>query len=405
MSVRLLELDLARPAAPPAVSARHAWIRVLVRLHGAPVGFLQVRNAGQELSAVELARQACRELAGAVWRELTARGLAAAGEGSNGARELPKITVVVCTRDRPRELESCLAALAAQRYPSYEVLVVDNASRDDTTRELARRFRARCVREDRPGLDWARNRGLAEASSPVVAYTDDDARPDAGWLAALAAGFSSPDVQAVTGLVVPAELETAAQWMFEDLYGGMEKGFRLVVHSRRGRAMTYEPERYGVGCNMAFRRQALEELGGFDPALDVGTATGGGGDLDIFQRLIERDAAIAYRPDAVVRHVHRRTKGRLRRQLFDNGRAYSAVLWASLRRADGTDRLRVVKRYCDWIWSWHLRRIARRALRREKLPAQFLLAELAGALLGPLVYGRARRHARRLARGVPGAAR
>ncbi len=310
----------------------------------------------------------------------------------------PEISVVICTKDRPKELEGCLTALGAQRYPQYEVLVIDNASQGDATRQVAERWSARYAREDRPGLDWARNRGLAEARSSIVAFTDDDARPDGGWLDGVAAGFSSDDVQAVTGLVVPAELETRAQRVFEDAYGGMGKGFRVLIHSRRGRAMTYRPERYGVGCNMAFRREALERLGGFDPALDVGTVTGGGGDLDLLQRLIESDAAILYRPDAIVRHAHRRTMRKLRRQLFDNGRGYSAVLWACFLRARGLERLRVVWRYWNWIWRWHLRRIGRRVIRREQLPFRLLMAELAGAPLGPFAYTRSRRGAARIAR-------
>ena len=270
--------------------------------------------------------------------------------------------------------------------------------RETATREVAERWSARYAREDRPGLDWARNRGFAEARSSIVAFTDDDARPDAGWLDGVAAGFSSDDVQAVTGLVVPAELETRAQSVFEDTYGGMGKGFRVTIHSRRGRPMTYRPERYGVGCNMAFRRDVLERLGGFDPALDVGTVTGGGGDLDILQRLIESDAVIVYRPDAIVRHTHRRTMRKLRRQLFDNGCGYSAVLWACFLRARGLERLRVVGRYWNWIWRWHLRRIGRRVIRREQLPFRLLMAELAGAPLGPFAYTRSRRGAARIAR-------
>jgi hypothetical protein len=163
--------------------------------------------------------------------------------------------------------------------------------------------------------------------------------------------------------------------------------------------MGYQPEQHGVGCNMAFRREAIAALGGFDPALDVGTATGGGGDLDAFQRLIEADAAIVYRPDAVVRHVHRRSLGALRRQLFDNGRAYSSVLVAALVRARGLERLRVVVRYWRWIVSWQLRRIGARLLGREQLPLSLLLAELAGAPLGPVAYVRARRVARRSGEG------
>ena len=397
MADRLLELELAAPKPFPDVSARHAQLRILVRLHGAPLGFLRLRNEGQDLVAEEIADQAAAAFAPAIWADLEARRWPEI-QPANGAQPVIPISAVVCTRDRAEQLAGCLDALASQCYSSHEIVVVDNASRDDATQQVCRAKNVRCVVEPKPGLDLARNRGLAEARHPVVAFTDDDARPDDRWLAALASAFASPDVAAVTGLVVPAELETNAQWMFEDLYGGMGKGYRLTVHSCRGRKMVYRPETYGVGCNMAFRRDALVRIGGFDPALDVGTTTGGGGDLDILQRLIEDDATIVYEPGAIVRHTHRRTLRKLRRQLFDNGRGYSSVLWACLLRARGTERLRVTRRYWSWIWSWHVRRIVRRMLRRERLNMKLLLAELAGAPLGPLLYHRARRQAARIDR-------
>jgi glycosyltransferase involved in cell wall biosynthesis len=399
MPDRLLELELTDLKPLPDVSTRHGEIRILIRLDGTPLGVLRVNNDGRELQPAALAEQAAAAFAPTIWAELESRRWLSSS-ALERATDLPAISAVVCTRDRAGQLAGCLDALAAQSHPAYEILVVDNSSRDDATVELCRVRGVRCVVEPRPGLDWARNRGLAEALHLLIAYTDDDARPDRGWLAALAAEFASGDVAAVSGLVAPAELETAAQMIFEDVYGGMGKGYHTVVHSRRGRAMVYAPEQYGVGCNMAFRRDALDRIGGFDPALDVGTRTGGGGDLDVFQRLIEADATILYTPSAIVRHMHRRSLPKLRRQLFDNGRGYSAVLWACLLRARGLDRVRVVRRYWSWIWGWHLRRILRRILRREELRLKFLLAELAGAPLGPLVYWLARRDASRLVAGT-----
>jgi glycosyltransferase involved in cell wall biosynthesis len=305
--------------------------------------------------------------------------------------------VLVCTRNRPHQLEECLVRLAAQRHTSYEVIVVDNAPLDDATRMLAERFAVRYVVERRPGLDWARNRGLAEAVAPIVAYTDDDARPDPGWLVALERGFVSEDVGAVTGLVAPAELETRAQVLFESVYGGMGKGFEVQIFSRRVGGTSYRPEALGVGCNMAFRAETLRKLGGFDPALDAGTPSGGGGDLDTLQRVLESGQAILYTPDAVVRHIHRTTMHGLRAQLFDNGRAYGSVLCVGFLRARGRNRVKVVLRAWRWLVQWHLRRIVRRLLRREQLPLRLLLAELRGALASPVYYALSRRVARRRA--------
>jgi hypothetical protein len=140
----------------------------------------------------------------------------------------------------------------------------------------------------------------------------------------------------------------------------------------------------------------LLAVGGFDPALDVGTPTGGGGDLDAFQRILESGAAIVYRPDAVVRHLHRRELPRLRRQLFDNGRGYAAMLLAARERGTRADRRQVRRRFAGWLLRWHAERLLRRAVGRERLPATFILAETLGAAVGPALYLRSRRDARGL---------
>lgn len=399
MPVELVDLELTAQTELPDVSIRNDRVRAIVRLREAPIGTITQPYRGVDLDRDSLVAAALEHYERQIWARLAGDRV----NGARGAAARPRITVIVCTRNRPDELDVCLEALDAQRYPSYDVLVVDNASTGDETRRVAERHGVRYAREARRGLDRARNRGLEESTSPIVAYTDDDARPEPGWLEAIARGFSSPDVLGVTGLVLPAELATGAQILFEDVYGGMGKGFDQRIFTRRGRRMGYQPEHFGVGCNMAFRREELARLGGFDPALDVGTATGGGGDLDAFQRLLEADGAVVYRPDAVVRHVHRRSLGALRRQLFDNGRAYSALLFAALLRARGTERIRVVVRFWKWIFSWHLKRIATRLVRREQLPLGLLLVELAGAPLGPIAYLRARRNARRLGAPTTGA--
>jgi hypothetical protein len=200
----------------------------------------------------------------------------------------------------------------------------------------------------------------------------------------------------VTGLTVAAELETRAQLMFEDAYGGMKKGFRPVTHTRRGRRMRYSSNGYGAGCNMAFRRDALVEIGGFDPALDVGTPSNGGGDLDALQRVLEADRVLVYRPDAIVRHIHRRTKGRLRRQLFDNGRGYSAAIWAAFLRQRGRERLAVLGAYWTMLRWWTFPCLWQRVRGRSSLPASLVLIELAGVPLGPGSYWLARRRDRRI---------
>lgn len=300
----------------------------------------------------------------------------------------PPISVVVCTRDRAGPLRRCLAQLARLRYPTWEAIVVDNASRDDATREAVAATAFRYVREDTPGLDWARNRGIAEARYDIVAYVDDDAFADEHWLEGLAHGFRDPAVGAVTGLVLPAELETRSQHLFED-YGGMGKGFR----PRRFSGRTLSPvqllraQDVGVGTNMAFRREVLERLGGFDTALDVGTPACGGGDLDMLHRVLADGGEILYEPGALVRHQHRRDDRGLETQVRNNGRSYGVYLIKRFR--EGRVPRRKVLWFAAWHWGrWLAGRPLRRLLRGHRLPMRLLLAELSGALGAPLAWRR-----------------
>ncbi|MGH2521106.1 MAG: glycosyltransferase [Anaerolineales bacterium] len=298
----------------------------------------------------------------------------------------PPISVVVCTRDRAQLLRACLAALARLDYPAYEVIVVDNASRDDSTARAVAATPFRYVREEHPGLDWARNRGAAEARYDIVAYVDDDAQADPGWLGGLAGAFAGPNVAAATGLVLPLELETRAQQLFEE-YSGMGKGAQPRLFQRdsmRPRELA-AAHRVGVGANMAFRRNVFDTIGTFDTALDVGTPSGGGGDLDMFHRILVAGLAIRYEPAAVVRHQHRRDMPGLRHQLYNNGRSFGVYL-IKVWRSRSLDR-RVVARYAlGWFGGWVLARFIKGLLWLERFPLPLLWAELWGACSAPWAY-------------------
>jgi glycosyltransferase involved in cell wall biosynthesis len=322
----------------------------------------------------------------------------------------PPFTVVVCTRDRTDSLARCLASLRDLEYDAFEIVVVDNAPTSARTAELvattSARMRAprtlRYVREDRPGLDWARNRGIAEAAHELIAFTDDDVRVDAGWLTGLATAFSDPSVMMATGLVAPAELDTDAQVEFEDGYGGMGKGF-LPRRWQRDSLVDTEllgAHHLGVGANMAFRRELLRRVGGFDTALDVGTPSHGAGDLEMFHRVLVSGAVAHYEPGALVWHAHRRDRAGLARQLRDNGRAFGVYLiGCAMRRT--VPVMRVV-RYAAIIWlGWLVGRLARSLVGRDRLPAALRAAELWGAMQAPWAYWRTRRSDRALRRGMP----
>ena len=388
MPTRVCDLELVELDGLPAVPLRYEWLRLLVRLGGKPIGFLHLRNPRRDLDRQEIAEIVAGEFHGEIWARMRATAWVSSGSQSNGRRATPAIAVVVSGRGSLDELDRCLLALERQLYPSYEVVVAGFGPLDEAVRDVAVRRGARYVVAPVTGLNAARNHALTGEIGDVVAFTEPRSEPDPDWLERLADGFSSDGIVAVTGLVVPAELETSAQGMFEDLCGAPGKGMHPVVHCRRGRAMTYRPENYGSGSNLAVRRDVLRELGGFDIGFDAGAEPGGA--LDLLQRLVERDAAISHRPDAIVRRTHRRTVGALETEVAESARGRAAALRASLSRAGGHGGLRVTSSYAHWLWGENIRPVLR-LRRRDELPRAVRRASLRGALAGGIVYGRARR--------------
>jgi glycosyltransferase involved in cell wall biosynthesis len=379
MTWTVAEIELSDPWRPIAPDGGQG-LAALARWRGRPLGWVRIPPgrpaAGADAIADEVRSRLGPELVGAVL-----------AEGEPSPPEAPPISVVVCTRDRPALLERCLGAIAALDYPAYELLVIDNAPSDDAAREVVSRFEGRYVREDRRGLDWARNRGIAEATHDIVAFTDDDAVVDSRWLRGFAAAFAIPGVMGVTGLVAPLELATEAQVLFEHVYGGMGKGVagRLFHRDLLRPSRMVAVHAFGVGANMAFRKATFDRLGGFDTALDVGTPAGGGGDLDMFHRLVAGGLALWYEPRALVWHQHRREMDALRRQLYDDGRSF-AVYLLKLLRTGSVPRHRVV-RYALWTWGpWLGGRVVLGLLGRHPLPLPLLWAGLRGALDAPAAY-------------------
>jgi hypothetical protein len=274
----------------------------------------------------------------------------------------PTVSVVIPTVvGRVEPLAACLNALAKSEYDRYEVVLVDNRRTiptDDPLPDLvANRTGVRVVRQVRPGISAARNAGVAASDSDVIAFTDDDVQVDAGWVRAIAQRFAThPDEQVVTGLVLPSELDTPAQMMFERYYGGFasERTFaplsfgipdpggqpwsRAVVVARDDdghetrRFAIYGAGACGAGCNMAFRRSALAGPEPFDVALGTGTPAQGGEDLAAMIRVLWEGGRIGYEPAAIVHHQHRRGYDELRRQMWGYGAGFTAMLTSLVMR-------------------------------------------------------------------------
>jgi glycosyltransferase involved in cell wall biosynthesis len=282
-----------------------------------------------------------------------------------------------------------------------EVIVVDNAPSGDETQRLVTKGYPHFLyyREDRPGLDWARNRAIEEAKGKIIAFTDDDALVDPDWATAISSVFKDePDVMAVTGLVVPQELETNAQRLFE-IYGGFGRGYQrrwVRVESKDPlRWGFYGTGQYGTGANMAFRKFFFDRAGGFDPALDVGTVTNGGGDLEMFYRVLRNGYTLVYEPRAIVRHCHRRDYDQLRTQLTNNGIGLvSYFVRSCIYRPQ--DRWPFFRLWFWWLCHWHLSRLLRSFLRPPDIPRDLILVEFYGFFRGLFRYFKARKDAVKL---------
>ena len=322
--IKLVDIELSRPPTDIEGLDGYVALEALVRLHGTPIGYVQMPVIGGRCTAAAIRKTILDQHSWAIIRHLVSDGLATPQTDGLRIADLvnvphpvyngpfPLVTVAVCTRDRTADLALCLDALDRLDYPALDLLVVDNAPSSDATERLVRTTypNVRYVREPRPGLNWARNRAIIEARGEIIAYTDDDVVVDPGWARALASVFAeNPDVMAVTGLVVPYELETEAQLFFE-WYGGFGRGFERkwyrLHREKRHRWGNLGTGQFGTGANMAYRRSLFDQIGYFDPALDVGTVTNGGGDLEMFFRVLKEGHTLVYEPGAIVRHRHRR---------------------------------------------------------------------------------------------------
>jgi GT2 family glycosyltransferase len=415
--IRVVDVELSRGVAGLEGLDGYLGVKAIVRLHGVPIGYVNAAVSNGRCSAATLARRILDGHSRGILDALVATGLAAPDRDAATLRledllelapplaadtELPRVTVAVCTRDRAGDLAICLEALVQLDYPHLDLLVVDNAPTDDATRRVVERHPSvRYVAEPRPGLDWARNRAILEARGEIVAYTDDDVVVDSGWARALGMLFArNPEVMAATGLVVPFELETDAQVLFE-VYGGFGRGFaRRWMRVPAGQRVPWGllgTGQFGTGANMAFRRSLFESVGYFDPALDVGTVTNGGGDLEMFFRTIVCGHTLVYEPRAMVRHRHRRDYARLRTQLANNGIGLYAYFTRCARAYPSTRRA-CLRLGTWWLYWWHLRRLWQSLKLPTLFPRDLVLAELRGIPHGLVRYRVACRRAAEIGR-------
>jgi GT2 family glycosyltransferase len=208
-------------------------------------------------------------------------------------------------------LKLCLDSLQRLNYPDYEVILVDDGS-NDTTPQIAAAFPGvRCLRHERNfGLSVARNTGIAAATGEIVAFTDSDCRADEDWLYYLVGSLLGSEFVGVGGpnLLPPEDSRVAAAVMVSP--GGPA---HVMLTDREAEHIP--------GCNMAFYKRALDEIGGFDAIF-----TKAGDDVDVCWRLQQAGCKIGFSPSAFVWHYRRSTIGAYLKQQEGYGEAEALLV-------------------------------------------------------------------------------
>ncbi|MCC5636471.1 glycosyltransferase [Nostoc sp. CHAB 5844] len=426
MRYPIIEIEVTQPLPTIRLSENDVGIALIVRRKDQAIAFLmQALPANSVLISAEIAKWIVKEAGNKLVQESIREELP---HPTANLADFPSLTVAVCTKDRPDNLARCLQSLIKlqhaelkdnscsasilpaaaisktgkipisqnqQNYPAniqrptprFEILVIDNASTDKRTQELVAALPSvRYVREPKPGLNFARNCALHAATGEIIAFVDDDVVVDRQWFNGLLEAWSeNPDAAAFTGQVLPYALETKAQILCEQR-GGFRKGFEKIRFGQILPGNTLYPcgaGVFGVGCNMAFRRQIVLQLGGFDEALDTGPSLPGGGDHDMFYRIIRAGYTLVYEPKYLVFHEHRRDYLSLRRQYSRSwGLGFTSYV-TKCYLSDPPQREKLFRLILWWM-NYELRQLLESLLGKHPLSPDIFLAEFFGGIAGLL---------------------
>jgi GT2 family glycosyltransferase len=297
------------------------------------------------------------------------------------------ISVVVCTHRRPAHIAQLLGALGRLDPAPVEIVIVDNDPGDLDCRAPVEAAGFTYLREDRRGLDNARNAGLRAARGEVVAFVDDDCVVPPGWLAPLRRAFARRSVAAVTGPAFPYLLDTPARIRMEE-QASLARGLRresfdwLTISPLHAAAM-------GIGANMAFRRDRIDGRAGPFPAeLDAGTETESGGDTYVLSRVLAAGDRVVYEPRSFIFHQHRDDWAALSRAVL----GYGIGLSAALTKLVVEDRELSAPRAWAWLPKQYLRTQRRRWVgRADATNTRISWDYLRGGFLGGARWRRALR--------------
>lgn len=380
---------------------------VLLRLHGEPVGMIHLDEPPGAGTRAEMLAGAWNNASTAIVSHIrryacmpvptSADELALSLDQAESTcpcqtptRPPGSAAIVLCTVGREAQLARCFESLTQLRRDDFEVVVVDNRPATSVTKELTEQYASklnlRYVAEPRTGISKARNAGLHATDVTYLAFVDDDVVVDEDWLSRMLAPFSDETVHAVTGLVLPLKLPSRVEKLFEQ-YAGFGKGvepelYDTAEHRAERFLYPYFGGVFGSGNSMAFRREALLRIGGFDETFGAGTRIESGEDIVAFSDVVLAGGRIAYEPKALCWHEHRSDQPALERQVRSYGIGLTAVFTRYL--------------LTDWRFTVTLLGTARRTLgivakrRRhrgdELVPVDLLRLEARARRLGPWRY-------------------
>ena len=261
----------------------------------------------------------------AIGSDATSTAFSSGAEVAGGVTVTASVVICAYTQDRWDQIEAAVRSVRNQTtLPEQIVLVIDHD--DELLERAAAAFPDITVLANAGprGLSGARNTGMAESRGDVVAFLDDDAEADADWLDRLVRHYADPDVIGVGGRAVPRWDRVQPRWFPAEFLW-------VVGCSFTGQPTRVTPVRNVLGCNMSFRRAALDGIGGFDPALGrVGKNPVGCEETELCIRLRRQHGSgeILYDPAAGVRHLvtaERTTWSYFRRRCYSEGRSKAVV--------------------------------------------------------------------------------
>ena len=237
-----------------------------------------------------------------------------------------QVSIIVCTVDRPADLEECLKSLRPFRTAVADIVIVNNGPHMEDVTEVAQRHDARVVSESRRGVSRARNAGVHAAKGRILAFLDDDSVADPNWLPLLLAPFRDPQVLAVAGSVFSQTLTDPVSQTFDYLHRAEFPESQQTIDGHV-EAKSFPMRSALVGnANMAIRREVFDRYGDYDARFGRGTRIGSGEEPDILFRILIHGGRIVVEPAAQILHRHPTELRAVRRWAFQSGCAHTAIL-------------------------------------------------------------------------------